>query len=262
MAILICGLIDCQAQIEPQFKFYLAFEDATGQRDTVWLILDTSAVLIEDTAFNERILPIDSHKFDVFFGNYNSGIGDSAKNVYAKKPNGFSGSIGAVNFTNPTIIRWDTSLLKNHSIGVPFRNAYISTDNYVPGYYYLYDTLSMNPGSVSSGIIDSIILLEQFYHFPIALTISRNPINTIGISAPKTVLNHVIYPNPCHDEFKVSSHNWPIDFIIYDLIGREASRGRLKRETDTYSVSHLSRGTYLVQSNSHDESWTEKLIVE
>ncbi len=252
------------SQVEPQFKFYLAFEDATGQRDTVWLIVDSNATALEDTIFNENLYPIDSNNFDVYFGLFSTGIGDSARNVFAqnKEAELFGGFINAVNFTHPTIVRWDTNLLKNHALNNPFRNAYISTDNYIPGYYYLYDTLSMNPGSVSSGIIDSIILLEQFYHFPITLTISRNPINTIGISPPKTVLNHVVYPNPCYDEFKVSSQTWPIDFIIYDLMGRKVSRGTLKRETDTFSVSQFSRGTYIVRLNSDDESWTQRLVVD
>tara|TARA_B110000046_G_C12909099_1_gene362037 strand:- start:70 stop:264 length:195 start_codon:yes stop_codon:yes gene_type:complete len=61
----LCSAFHSQAQVEPQFKFYLAFEDATEQRDTVWIVIDTNAVLVEDTIFNEWILPIDSHNFYV-----------------------------------------------------------------------------------------------------------------------------------------------------------------------------------------------------
>ena len=72
------------AQVEPQFKFYLAFEDATGQRDTVWLIVDSNATPFEDTIFNETLNPIDSQKFDVYFGLFSTGIGDSARNIIAQ----------------------------------------------------------------------------------------------------------------------------------------------------------------------------------
>jgi hypothetical protein len=82
--------IHANAQIESQFKFYFAFEDATEQRDTVWIVIDTNAVLVEDTIFNEWILPIDSHNFDIYFG-INRGIGDSSKSVCARQPDDFTG---------------------------------------------------------------------------------------------------------------------------------------------------------------------------
>ena len=260
LALLICGILDCKAQIEPQFKFYLAFEDATGQRDTVWIVIDTNAVLVEDTMFNEWILPIDSHSFDVYFG-INYGIGDSSKSVYARQPGGFSTYINAVNFTNPTIVRWDTSLLINHSLNTPYKQIWIRTENDVPGIFHLYDTLFLNQG-IGEKLVDSVILNGNLDHFPIQMYLATIPINLVGENIPKNDDGIALFPNPCHDEFKVSSQTWPIDFIIYDLMGRKVSRGTLKREIDTFSVSQLSRGTYIVRLNSHDESWTQRLVVD
>ena len=121
----------------------------------------------------------------------------------------------------------------------------------------------MNPGSVSNGIIDSIILLEQFYHFLIALTISRNPINTVGIIPMTHSADPLsVYPNPAKDMFKVSAQTWPIDLVIYDLMGREIKRGTLHDDTQTFSVHNLPHATYIVHLISPNESWVERLVVD
>lgn len=45
--------IQCFAQ-NPEFKFYLAFEDSAGNKDTIWLGYDSSATLGIDTLFGEE----------------------------------------------------------------------------------------------------------------------------------------------------------------------------------------------------------------
>lgn len=224
----LCSAFHSQAQVEPQFKFYLAFEDATEQRDTVWIVIDTNAVLVEDTIFNEWILPIDSHNFDVYFG-INRGIGDSSKSVYARQTGGFTGYINAVNFTNPTIIRWDTNLLVNHSLINPYKQIWIRTENNVSGEFHLYDTLFLNQG-IGEIIVDSVILNGNLEHFPIQLYLGTLPINTVGIEHAGVLTNrHFIYPNPTNSsvQLKVSSENWPVSYEIFDLKGSNMKQGVL-----------------------------------
>jgi hypothetical protein len=33
----------CSITAQPQWKFHIAYEDATGAKDTIWLIWDTTA---------------------------------------------------------------------------------------------------------------------------------------------------------------------------------------------------------------------------
>ncbi|HQD34550.1 MAG TPA: hypothetical protein PKU81_03570, partial [Bacteroidales bacterium] len=52
---LICAVIVqfCFGQ-NPEFKFYLAFEDSAGNKDTIWLGYDPSATLGIDILFGEE----------------------------------------------------------------------------------------------------------------------------------------------------------------------------------------------------------------
>jgi hypothetical protein len=64
---------------EPQFKFYLAFEDASHAKDSVWFVADSSATggwEAIDTTFGEEWIPCDSNDttFRVYFSMFNDSI--------------------------------------------------------------------------------------------------------------------------------------------------------------------------------------------
>ena len=66
IALLLSSFVS-QAQVEPQFKFYLAFEDATNQRDTVWIVIDTNATEeFLDSTLGETNEILDSTKFQTW----------------------------------------------------------------------------------------------------------------------------------------------------------------------------------------------------
>ena len=59
---------------QPQWKFHIAFEDATGAKDTIWLVYDTTAhgTLPTDTLLGEGKVVIDYSKFNVYIFNYDN----------------------------------------------------------------------------------------------------------------------------------------------------------------------------------------------
>ncbi len=71
-----CGKAVSQDYIEPQWKFYFAFEDATGARDTVWIFLDS-------------LIPTGNQGMNADFGEVPYTLNDSAFNVFVVE---FSGS--------------------------------------------------------------------------------------------------------------------------------------------------------------------------
>jgi hypothetical protein len=58
---------------QPQWKFHIAFEDATGAKDTIWCIWDTTAtdgsLTSVDTAFGEAGVTFDYNVFNVWIYN-------------------------------------------------------------------------------------------------------------------------------------------------------------------------------------------------
>jgi len=58
------------AQTQPQWKFYIAFEDATGQKDTIWSVWDTLAQSIGvDSIFGEQAVSLNPNTFNVYIFN-------------------------------------------------------------------------------------------------------------------------------------------------------------------------------------------------
>jgi hypothetical protein len=107
--LLLC-FIACFSQAQPQWKFHLAFEDATGARDTIWFIWDTTAhfILPVDEHLGEGRTEMNLNEFNVFVRNHE---GDSTKTF--SLPYGIpdlTNSIYAINYQYPITLRWDSSM--------------------------------------------------------------------------------------------------------------------------------------------------------
>lgn len=137
-----------------QFRFYIAFEDAAGTKDTAWFVWDESATYNIDYLYGEIPITVPADTFCVFFKHkqYNG------SNLYTKTYSAPSSSTTFSSFiktpTNgpcwydstyiayPLTLRWDTSLLINNSL--PFQiavagisNTSIITNDSVPGNFFL-----------------------------------------------------------------------------------------------------------------------------
>jgi hypothetical protein len=190
---------------EPQFKFWLAFEDSTGQTDTLWVVIDSTAksnqTLPYDSILGELpLLKQDSGKFLVYYKIHDY---DSFK-VVANTPSfkEVSISILAQNYHLPITIRWDTSLLSNNNLPWDIRweslyNGYIFF-NYPTHYVELLkkDSLTLPKFSAGGG---------NGNHFPLEFYLTEEDFDPNTVSKYNKEKQTIIYPNPGNGRFKIES---------------------------------------------------------
>ena len=97
---------------QSQWKFHIAFEDATGARDTIWCIWDSTAhgTLPIDTGLGEGPINMNYGNFNVYIGNANS---DTTKTAALPFNGTFGLQVWGINYQYPLTISWDSSLLSN-----------------------------------------------------------------------------------------------------------------------------------------------------
>ncbi len=102
-------VVSAQEYVEPQWKFYFAFEDATGARDTVWQVLDSAATDGLDPRFGEIPVELDPEKFNVWL----PGGAEIYFKTYAM-PLSYDIYMGieANNYVLPITLSWDTALFR------------------------------------------------------------------------------------------------------------------------------------------------------
>ena len=117
---------------QSQWKFHIAFEDATGARDTIWCIWDSTAhgILPIDTVFGEGPVNLNYNNFNVFIGNANS---DTTKTAALPFNGTFGFQVWAINYQYPLTISWDSSLL---STVFPWPTASIDVARIYNDYFF------------------------------------------------------------------------------------------------------------------------------
>ena len=112
---------------EPDFKFYLAFVDGSGAKDTIWVGWDSIATSGYDPIFNDtpQSLPNDS-SFRVYI---KYGLLDSGKvkiNPYSNTMVGMN--IDAQNHVYPITMYWDTTLMNQNALPFVINQALLNND--------------------------------------------------------------------------------------------------------------------------------------
>lgn len=245
----------------PQFKFHLAFEDATGAKDTVWLILDSLATGGYDTIFGEIPVSIPTGVFQVYI---EIGMNDTSK-VSAVPTSYTSGGfqILAQNYVYPLILYWDTSLIYNNNLPFTIDCAYLDNDwfffNNDGTLMYLFNM--MNTDSVE---------LPKFYYgsqeqFPMNFTMSSNLSTYCSVSIKeehsKTGIN--LYPNPTSDKLLVELNdniNTVIELKLMDVRGTVLKQLSIADNRTILDISDLPSGLYFIEMFNNSFSYREKLI--
>jgi len=174
---------------QQQWKFYVAFEDATMARDTIWFVWDTTATFEgADTLLNEVSAVFNYDEFNVWTYNHGLFFPDSVKTIAHPFNESFGHSIDAMNFELPIKITWDSSLF--HASWLPpspvgwVNAAGISND-----YFFNINNVEVG-GFFDMTLADSIIAPEPtnpdpwFWnpgvHFPMGIGMSQDP--TLGLN--------------------------------------------------------------------------------
>src|SRR5690554_1169786 len=191
-----------QLQQDAQWAFYIAFEDATGAKDTVWILADTANTWYDMVSglYGEVPITLDSVNFQVWFyhpaensypyetwNRYNTLVFPIENNY----PMG--NSIEAANYELPIMMRWDSSLFNAdvlYEYGDRVNQAYFDSDYFFGlgldglGYNFLEDNHVEMPYIGVS-------------HFPLTVRIYRGPYPPLAV-AKIDDSEFSIYPNPTH----------------------------------------------------------------
>lgn len=187
---------------QQQWKFHIAFEDATGARDTVWMVYDTTAHTSTpvDFTLGEGHYNFDYTKFNVFFYNTQN---DSTK-VFALPYTLFpyhGMGIYAFNYQLPLILRWDTSLF--HAPYLPFAQGFFNS-NVLRNDYFSFVNNDMDLHAFNMLIEDSCIAPSFSWgsqdHFPVHLSLSYDP--TLNVNKPSLNLFN-IFPTLSNSEIYI-----------------------------------------------------------
>ncbi len=246
---------------QQQWKFHIAFEDATMARDTIWFVWDTTATFEgADTLLNEVSAVFDYEKFNVWTYNYGLSYFDSIKTVAHPYTVPFGHSIDAMNFELPIKISWDSSLF--HAAWLPSTPVgWVNSAGIGNDYFFMINNVEVG-GFFDMTIDNSIVAPEPdnpdpwFWlparHFPMVIGMSQDPSTTID--AQNTISNAFFrldaYPNPFNNSVKLkieSQHpNESLTISVIDLFGRVLHQAELSGVNGNYDGPVLHELEYKV----------------
>ena len=253
------------ARAQPQWKFHIAFEDAVGARDTIWLIWDTTATGGVDVALGEGPVQLNYNVFNVFIGNTNSDTTKTSALSYNYYPMN-SALVYAINYQYPLMIRWDSSLF--HATYLPplgqnmVQVATIDND-----YFFFVNNTSDHYFNM---LLDNQVSAPSFNwfsqsQFPMYFTLTYDTITGM----PDTEENLIrIYPNPVDDQIIVRSLEFgesEIELVeIYDILGQSVFIRQPASENRnlTLDVSTLNSGIYFLKLKGEKEERVTKFVKE
>lgn len=262
-------LLNNLAYAQSTWKFHVAFEDAAGARDTLWMVYDTTAHgnLPVDTALGEGKFNFDYSKMNMWV--YNSDF-DSTKTLaypYTAFPNHSLSNIRAFNYVYPITISWDTALF--HSSILPIQpSPYMYIDRaFIYDEYFQFVNNDQTMQSYNM-LIDNSAIAPSFgwgstEHFPMTITIEYN--GQISVNDSDILLDKIkIFPTFFENQIQISSSKSITSVFISSIEGRilkiiNVFNDNIQaiREINT---SELPIGTYIVTVIDNENFKTSQVL--
>lgn len=256
---------------QPQWKFHVAYEDATGARDTIWFIWDTTATFYGlDTALGEVPVSPDPENFNVWTLSWDIYPEfDTVKVIAHPYTYDFGHSIRAINFELPITIRWDSSLL--HADWLPPEPVgWVNVARLANDYFFL---VTNNPPAHEFDMTlddhvmapDTNITNPWFWHperhFPMSVILTQDP----AVGKPDIKYLHEItvtlFPNPVINTLYIKTDNQFDQAQIFNMNGKTFFTNLIQNEITTIDVSTLAPGIYIIHLfNNHKQHYYEKFI--
>jgi hypothetical protein len=238
------------AQQEPQFKFYLAFEDANQERDTIWFGLDTQATTgLKDTIFNERKVQLDTNKFQVYY-RWTKDSSFVNKTVISPRSGSknYVSSISSVNAVAPVTVRWDTNLIVNHDLPFQLRQAYVeNVEISALGFPAGYDLIGQTPRLYGDSIVLYGVFEEDHWLFTLILSETESSVGIKDFFIHPTYSIQV-FPNPASDFIQIETEQHIQKIAIFNSIGQRIETfDNQNFRGSSLDVSSLTTGTYTLQ---------------
>lgn len=260
-----------QLQQNAQWAFHIAFEDATGAKDTVWILADTANTWYSTISglYGEVPITPDSINFQVWFyhpaensypyetwNRYNTFV-FPIENNYPMNSN-----IEAANYELPIIARWDSSLFAADVLyeygdrvnWAVFDNEYFFGYHSDDGFNLLLDDHAIMPG------------MPDFWwgsrnHFPLWVNIQRGPYPPLAVDKINDS-EFSIYPNPTNSEILISfSKVTNADLRIYNANGMLVKTDEVVGDQKRIDLRGMAAGLYFVEIKDGDRSYVKKVVV-
>lgn len=248
---------------QPQWKFHVAFEDATGTKDTIWFIWDTTATLYgNDSLLGEYSAYIDYNKFNVYIEWV-----DTVKTIAFPYDFNFENTIESINYELPITISWDTSLfyadwLPPEPIGW-VNIAWLSSDYFFNVNNTGEDYFDMHPSNTVLSP-DSLIVgddpwfWDPVHNFPIGIGLGQD---TLVLIEETSHSKNITYPNPVNSNLYLNPSYNIISVNILDLNGNIVLSKNKINDYETINVQFLKQGIYIIQFiNKSNRLHYEKFI--
>lgn len=249
---------NASAQEIPQWVFWLAFEDATEAKDTVWIALDEEGTFGADGQFGEGDFIENEDEFHVFF--YVDNEGNKSDIIVLPLTNPPGGTVYALNYKYPITLSWDTTLftapILMNSVEGPVNNPLMENEyffNYhadfgYPSYHMLFE--------------ESVELPQFFFgsmnHFPLYFTFDRGFGNPLGTSETERE-KLIVYPNPSTEHIQVSGMEGVERVSVFTLSGKLVMQ-EVFLENRPIDVSHLHEGAYILQVETEEGITVSKFV--
>lgn len=268
---ILVGLTCSSIFAQQPWRFHIAFEDGTGQRDTLWMVFDTTATNGIDYQLGEGPAQYDPNVFNVFRYNMNFDSTKVKASPYSMYPYIGTDNIFAINYNYPIIIRWDTSLFHASYLPVePLMNWAIMAGNYA--FFVL-------PIDLTSPYLHTINLFNKDNLFcpedtggPTQLELfgdlgfgfGFDPYLSISTYYAKNIS---IFPNPSSGQININCNEIITSYSISDISGKTeyAESFDSPRYLENYEIPHqnLTSGMYIIKLiNPKNQNYYEKFIIK
>ena len=253
--------IEVHSQENAQWAFYLAFEDASGAKDTVWLVMDEQASInTQDFEYNEIAIDIVEDSFNVWV--YNFFDWENPYDCFAIDFGSADIEIFANNFVLPLQLSWDSTLFQAdivHDVLGYGANLALLENQYFSDFgefgYIMLDSETIEMPFFSWGSGD---------HFPLEFRIQfglGDPLSSKELEKQKLEL----FPNPIQNKLNFATDSQLEYFEIYSIGGELVySLSLFNNQSDSYSfdVSKLSSGMYVAVGQFEEGVLTGKFVKE
>jgi hypothetical protein len=260
----------CSAQ--NSWNLTIAFEDATGARDTVWVFWDEEATEGSDSAFGDY--PIDVQSVNDFQVAWHS-VNYTNQGLYFKTIaapwvyDGIDGVIAAFNFVEPITITYNSQHFTDTSLFPVLQDVFIRGE--LHNDFFFFGPYTDPCSCLEMANHDSVVLVDtslpeyQVYapHFPILFYFIRS--TTIG-TENQNIYDFKLYPNPTLDAFlNIESGEARFSqFEVWDMQGRQVLRGDLdvSRSFHAIDINNLPGGSFILKLVDRNGEIVQKRFVK
>ena len=260
--LLFFALISFNSIAQQQWKFHIAYEDATGAKDTIWLIWDSTATIGVDTALGEST-HLDHSKFNVYM---DFGGGDTSK-INALDYGYFptqGAIVEAINYQYPLMISWDTAIFHASFLPIAAPSEYINAAR-IDNDYFFFTT----PGTDQQfDMLSDNHTTAPFFNwgsqsqFPMTFLIGWYPLAVKNIEKENRGIK--ILPNPFNNVISITAKETikKIQIVSVDnrIVYSENFAENENRNPVKLNLANLETGIYLIEiTNNLNTKYYEKI---